>query len=79
MLAAIRTLNRLELLGETMRAALNEVAAANSAWLQDMAPAAWYERYGHRIEERRLPRSASDREALALQVGQDGFTLLVWL
>src|SRR5918997_2271587 len=40
-LASIRTLNRLELLGETLRAALNELAAAASQWLRGVAPAAW--------------------------------------
>src|SRR5919107_160374 len=44
-LAAIRTLNRLELLGETLRAALNELAAVAPDWLRSAAPWAWYERY----------------------------------
>ncbi len=33
-LAAIRTLNRLELVGETMRFALNRLAAVAPTWLQ---------------------------------------------
>lgn len=44
-LAAIRTLNRLELLAETMRAALNAVATAAPAWLSSIVPADWHERY----------------------------------
>ena len=51
MLAAIRVLNRLELVAETLRAALNELATVAPAWLQAL-PLAWYERYGKRIEER---------------------------
>jgi transposase len=36
-LAAICSLNRLELVGETMRRALNELAEADPAWLQGIA------------------------------------------
>src|SRR5262249_44155835 len=45
-LAAVRTLNRLERVGETMRAALNDVAVLAPDWLQALAPAEWYRRYG---------------------------------
>jgi transposase len=62
-LAAIRVLNRLELVAETLRAALNAVATVAPAWLQGFAPLAWYERYGKRIEDVRLPRDKTDREA----------------
>jgi ketosteroid isomerase-like protein/transposase len=55
--AAIRVLSRLELVGETLRAALNELATVAPDWLQGLAPVAWYERYGKRIEDARLPRS----------------------
>src|SRR5919205_2867575 len=55
-LAAIRVMNRLELVTETLRAALNAVATVAPAWLQELAPLAWYERYGKRIEDTRLPR-----------------------
>ena len=50
-LAAIRVLNRLELVAETLRAALNELATVAPTWLQRIAPPAWYERYSKRIEE----------------------------
>ncbi len=43
-LAAIRTLNRLELVAETLRAALNAVAAVAPDWLRATAPADWHER-----------------------------------
>ena len=75
-LAAIRVLNRLELIGETMRAALNELAAAAPDRLRGAAPRAWYERYARRVEDDRLPRSAAEREAHARTVGEDGFALL---
>jgi transposase len=75
-LAAIRVLNRLELVAETLRAALNELATVAPAWLQGMAPLAWYERYGKRIEDTRLPQGQANRDAYAQLVGEDGFTLL---
>jgi transposase len=55
-LAAVRGLNRLERVGETLRAALNEVAVMAPAWLQALAPAQWYERYASRVENYRLPK-----------------------
>src|SRR3954451_18795466 len=75
-LAVIRTLNRLELVGETLRAALNGLAAVAPDWLREVAPKAWYERYALRVEDGRLPRSAAEREAYARTVGEDGFALL---
>src|SRR4051794_22428214 len=75
-LAAIRTLSRLELVGETLRAALNELAAVAPDWLRAAAPRAWYERYAHRVEDGRLPRAEAEREAYARTVGEDGFALL---
>jgi transposase len=75
-LAAIRVLSRLELVVETLRAALNELATVVPDWLQGLAPLEWYERYGKRIEDTRLPRSQAAREAYAQTVGEDGFRVL---
>jgi transposase len=75
-LAAIRVLNRLELVAETLRAALNAVATVAPDWLQAVTPLAWYERYSRRIEESRLPKATAEREAYAHTVGEDGFLLL---
>jgi hypothetical protein len=72
-------LNRLELVGETLRAALNELATVAPAWLRAAAPEAWYKRYAHRVEDGRLPRAAAEREAYARAVGEDGFALLARL
>jgi transposase len=60
-LAAIRLLNRLECLGETLRAALNALATVAPDWLRTWVPAEWFERYGERIEEyhRALGRSGA--------------------
>jgi transposase len=75
-LAAIRVMNRLELVAETLRAALNVLATVAPAWLQALAPLAWYERYGKRIEDTRLPQGQASRDAYAQMVGEDGFALL---
>ncbi|MEO1396924.1 MAG: transposase, partial [Cyanobacteria bacterium J06634_5] len=50
-LGAIRSLNRLEAVGETLRAALNDLAVLAPEWLQQIAPEDWYQRYGRRIED----------------------------
>jgi transposase len=75
-LAAIRTLNRLECIGETMRHALETLAVVSPAWLRPLVPPEWKERYEHRIQEYRLPKSQTERQALAETIGADGFCLL---
>ena len=78
-LAAVRVLNRLERVGETLRAALNELATVAPGWLRDVAPPAWYERYGRRVENYRLPKTEAARSALAAEIGADGQLLLAAL
>lgn len=75
-LAAIRTLNRMELTGETLRQALNHLAVVALQWLRSWVPVEWNERYGERMEQAKFPASQTKREALAKQIGQDGFALL---
>jgi len=75
-LAAIRVLNRLELAGEALRAALNAVAVVAPDWLRGVAPPDWHERYDRRVEDARLPEAGPKRDAHAAQVGADGFRLL---
>jgi transposase len=55
-LAAVRAINRVVCVGETMRAALNMLAEIAPEWLRSFAPDEWYERYEHRVEEYRLPK-----------------------
>jgi transposase len=75
-LAAVRGLNRLERVGETVRAALNQLAEVAPEWLQAMAPAVWYDRYGRRVENYRLPKPDKERLELASVIGADGGQLL---
>ena len=56
-LARIRDLNRLELAGETVRAALEALAAAAPGWLATVIDASWQRVYGQRIDDLRLPES----------------------
>ena len=74
--AAIRALNRIELVGETLRAALNELAVLAPDWVRTIALPEWYERYQRRSEEGRLPKGKEAREAYAQTVGEDGMQLL---
>jgi len=75
-LTAIRTLNRLELVGETMRYALNRLAVAAPAWLRAHLQPAWSDRYSHRVEHYRFPKADADRQQLATAIGAEGFALL---
>ena len=75
-LAAIRVMSRLELVAETVRAALNDLATLAPDWLRGVAPVEWYQRYSRRIEDDRLPASKEKRAVYAQTVGEDGFVLL---
>ncbi len=80
-LAAISVLGRLENIGETLRSALNSIAAVAPDWLKKIVPSTdWYERYGQRIQESRLPSSKEERNVLAVKIGTDGIYLLdaIW-
>jgi transposase len=75
-LASIRTLNRLENIGETLRSALNSLAVAAPDWLQQVADPDWFDRYEKRVEEYRLPKEKAARQELAEVIGMDGIQLL---
>jgi transposase len=78
-LAAIHTLHRLECVLEAMHWALNHLGDVAPAWVQQHVPLAWYDRYGLRSDQARLPKDASKRESLARQIGADGYQLLEWV
>ncbi len=80
-LAAIRVLGRLENIGETLRYALNSIAAVAPNWLREIVPSPeWYSRYGQRFQENRFPSSKEERNVLAIMMGTDGIYLLdaIW-
>ena len=74
--ADVRELNRLELAAETVRATLNALAAEAPDWVRTLAEPEWYDRYGRRVEDSRLPRSKAKRAAYAVAVGTDGYAVL---
>lgn len=67
-------LNRLDLVGETLRHALEALAIAAPAWLRAQAPPEWYDRYGARLETGRRALTAAQRDALAASIGADGLS-----
>jgi Transposase DDE domain len=72
----VRDLNRLELVIETLRAALEALATVAPAWLRSLVPDDWYARYGQRASDWRLPHAEAARAELAMTVGADGLVLL---
>ncbi|MFE2282519.1 IS1182 family transposase [Streptomyces sp. NPDC059454] len=75
-LAAVRSLNRLEFVGETLRSALEALAAAAPDWMRTSMDPAWQERYGARVDAYRLPTEERERRELARQIAADGYRLL---
>lgn len=74
--AAIRVLNRLELVGETMRRSLDAISRAAPEWMLAHLRPEWIKRYGKRFESFRLPKAEDQRLALAETIGADGYFLL---
>lgn len=73
---AIRNLNRLVLVGETLRHTLDTIAAVAPVWLQSIVPQEWYKQYGRPLHEYKMPTKKGDRDALACRIGEDGLDLL---
>jgi transposase len=78
-LGALRVLSQLEQTAETMRAALNALAAADPDWLREHADPEWFERYARRIEDQRLPKGKEARKEYLQTVGADGARLIAQL
>jgi transposase len=78
-LAAIRVMNRLELVTETLRATLNDLATVVPEWLHSVTPTEWHPRYDLRAEQTRLPKGEKARQDYAEMIGRDGWHLLTLL
>lgn len=76
---AIRVLNRLELVGETLRHALNVLAEVAPNWLKGIMQPEWMERYTKPVSDYRLPYSEAERQAYAETIGEDGRYLLNYI
>jgi len=76
-IAAVAALNRLELAGESVRAALEALAAAHPDWLaQRICVPDFARRYGTPMTSWRPPASQARRDELAIAYARDGYTLL---
>lgn len=69
-----RHLNRLELVGETLRLAVAALVAADPVWSRATLPPTWAETYGQRTVAERL--SEAERTRLPTETGRDGQWLL---
>jgi transposase len=78
-LGAVRTLNRLELVVETMRYALNTLAVTAPDWLLAHSESEWVDRYRERASDYRLPKNETERLQYAELMGTDGLALLTAL
>ncbi len=75
--AAVAALNRLELAGESVRAALEALTAAHPAWLeQRICVPDFARRYGTPMTSWRPPVSQARRDELAIAYARDGYALL---
>ena len=75
-LAAVRALNRLELVRETMRSTLDVIAGVAPDWLRSRARPEWTKRCRRRSDECRLPKGKDAQRELAEPIGADGVALL---
>jgi transposase len=75
-LARVRSLSTLECVGDTLRAALDDLAALAPDGFVKQITSQWCERSSHRVENDRLPNAENQRPALAHQIGTDGLHLL---
>ncbi len=69
-----RRLNRMELVAETLRLAVQALVVADPAWSRATIPPTWAETYGQRVVAERL--SDADRARLQTETGRDGQWLL---
>jgi transposase len=74
--AAVRSLNRLEIVGETLHAALNALAQVAPAWLRAHVTAEWFLRYSKTFSDYQQPQGKGERQELAETIGRDGRHLL---
>ncbi len=75
-LAVVRGLNRLELVGETLRHALDALSVAAPGWLRERVRPGWERRYARRFDDHRLPKSKDARMEEGEKIGVDGHALL---
>ncbi|MFF4275619.1 hypothetical protein [Streptomyces sp. NPDC001536] len=79
-LAAVRRLSRLEPAGESVRAALEEMAEVDPEWLVPLIEPEWATRYGRKVEMGKGAGGTAAVRERAEEFGRDGEELLtaVW-
>jgi transposase len=75
-LACVRRLNRIETCGESLRAALEAIAAVSEAFVVPLLKEGWDQRYGRKVETSRLLQGNASAQGLAEQIGADGYSVL---
>ncbi|MGK5501551.1 transposase, partial [Streptomyces sp. URMC 125] len=75
-LSAVRELCWLEMVAETLRAALNALAQTAPDWLAGVAGPDWFRHYAARAEDSRFPASRAKRDEAGRRIGRDGTHLL---
>ena len=76
-IAAVAALNRLELAGESVRAALEALTAAHPGWVaQRICVPDFARRYGTPMTAWRPPASQARQDELAIAYARDGYALL---
>ncbi|MFF6992630.1 hypothetical protein [Streptomyces sp. NPDC010273] len=75
-LAAVRTFSRLELVGESLRAVLEQFAQADPDWLLPLVEPEWGKRYGRKVEIGTVPGGKAGVTTLAEAFGRDGQKIL---
>ncbi|WP_230420585.1 transposase, partial [Catenulispora pinistramenti] len=76
-ISAVRDLNRLELAGESVRAAVEAIVAAVPGWFEQVFDVSgWSRRYGHKIDSFKMPKAQTKRDLLAGDYATDAHALL---
>jgi transposase len=75
--AAVAALSRLELAGETVRAAVEALACAHPGWTADVLDVrGWTRKYGTPVTDWHPPASKKKQDELAVTYAEDGYGLL---
>jgi hypothetical protein len=79
-LAAVRQLNQIELVGESVRACVEALVVAGPDSVSARLDAGWQRRYGARVDSWRMPASKTKRAVLGADYARDAVALLraVW-
>jgi hypothetical protein len=76
-LAAVRRMNRIDLVGEAIYHVLDVIAqVVDPGWLKTIVKPDWFERYSQRLSSFRLPRGEKEQTELAEVIGKDGKYLI---